>query len=327
MIFWETYSLFLAQTVTIVLAILIVLIFLSAAKAKSKLKSGGELVIKPLNEVFDEIRDQCEQTILSKKERKKLKRTRKAVLKKDAKKSHDRLYVLRFDGDLAASKVTQLRQEVSALLAVANKQKDEVLICVESPGGMVHGYGLAASQLARLRDAGLKVTVSVDKVAASGGYMMACVAHKIIAAPFAVLGSIGVVAQMPNFHRLLDKHGVDFEQQTAGQYKRTLTMFGKNTDEDRAKFQEEIEDIHQLFKQFVSHNRPQLDIDAVATGEHWYGTRAQEYKLVDELMTSDDYLMGAHKQGKKIYQLEQRIKPSFVSRIMTSASLALARYS
>ena len=108
-------------------------------------------------------------------------------------------------------------------------------------------YGLAASQMQRIRDKKLKLTVCVDKVAASGGYMMAVVADKIIAAPFAVLGSIGVLAQVPNFHRLLKKHDVDFEMLTAGKYKRTLTMFGENTDKGREKFQEDIEDTHVLF--------------------------------------------------------------------------------
>lgn len=319
----ETYGLFLAETLTVVVAIGLVLIMISAIKMKNKLRASGELVVTEMNEEFDGVQQECEALVLDKKERKARKKSHKQVLKKQKDQPKKRVYLIKFDGDLAASGVTQLREEVSAVLSVANKEHDEVLVCVESPGGMVHGYGLAASQLSRIRDRGISLTVSVDKVAASGGYMMACVANKIIAAPFAVLGSIGVVAQMPNFHRLLDKHGIDFEQQTAGQYKRTLTMFGKNTDEDRAKFQEDIEDIHQLFKSFVAQNRPQVDIDQVATGEHWYGTRALEHQLVDELLTSDDYLALAHQSGKKLFRFEKRVKPGLVQKLMHSAQSAV----
>ncbi len=200
-----------------------------------------------------------------------------------------RLYVLDFDGDLKASATQDLREEISSVLAVA-RSGDEVLLRLESAGGLVHSYGLAASQLQRIRDAGIQLTVTVDKVAASGGYMMACVANRILAAPFAVIGSIGVLAQLPNFHRLLRKANVDFEQLTAGDYKRTLTMFGENTDEDRAKMQEDLEDTHLLFKDFVAEHRSQVDIDKVATGEIWYGQRAIARGLVDELKTSDSFV-------------------------------------
>ena len=197
--------------------------------------------------------------------------------------------MLNFDGDIRANATDNLREEVSVVLGQA-REGDEVLVRVESPGGLVHGYGLAASQLQRFRDAKVPLTVAVDKVAASGGYMMACVADRILAAPFAVLGSIGVLAQLPNFHRLLQKHDIDFELLTAGEYKRTLTMFGENTDKGREKFVEELEETHTLFKDFVGTNRPSLDIAKVATGEVWYGSRALEEGLVDELCTSDDFV-------------------------------------
>ena len=170
------------------------------------------------------------------------------------------------------------------------REGDEILVKVESPGGLVHGYGLAASQLRRIRDAEVHLTIAVDKVAASGGYMMACVADRIIAAPFAVLGSIGVLAQLPNFHKLLKKNDIDFELYTAGEYKRTLTMFGENTQKGREKFVEELEQTHGLFKEFVAANRPQLDIDKVATGEVWYGQQAVQEGLVDDLQTSDAFV-------------------------------------
>ena len=184
---------------------------------------------------------------------------------------------------------TNLREEISAIIPQI-VTGDEVLVTLESAGGMVHSYGLAASQLQRIKNAGVPLIIAVDKVAASGGYMMACVADRIIAAPFAVLGSIGVVAQLPNFHRLLQKNNIDFELLTAGEYKRTLTMFGENTEKGREKFVEELEETHSLFKSFVSANRPALDIAKVATGEVWYGQNALAEGLVDELQTSDAFV-------------------------------------
>jgi serine protease SohB len=212
--------------------------------------------------------------------------------------------------------VENLREEISAVVQVA-RPSDEVLLRLESSGGMVHTYGLAASQLRRIRQAGIRLTAAVDEVAASGGYMMACVADRIIAAPFAVIGSIGVVAQLPNFNRFLREHNVDFELHTAGEYKRTLTLFGENTEAARAKFREEIEDTHALFKTFVTDNRPQLDIAQVATGEHWYGSRALERKLVDAIQTSDDYLLAASKD-KDIYEVRFKRRQGLPERLAHS---------
>lgn len=215
-------------------------------------------------------------------------------LAKEAKirrKNNQKIFVLDFKGDIQASAVENLREEITLILATAKAGRDRVVVRLESPGGMVHGYGLAAAQLVRLRDAGFHLTICVDKVAASGGYMMACIANEIISAPFAVVGSIGVVAQVPNFNRLLKEHNVDFELYTAGQYKRTVTMFGENTPEGKAKFEEELQQTHILFKHFVEKYRPQLNVDKVATGEHWYGQDALDLNLVDKLQTSDEYLL------------------------------------
>jgi serine protease SohB len=197
--------------------------------------------------------------------------------------------VLEFDGDVHASDTENLREEISAVLPQI-REGDEILVKLESPGGLVHGYGLAASQLQRIADAKIPLTIAVDKVAASGGYMMACVANNIIAAPFAVLGSIGVIAQLPNFNRLLKKHDIDIELLTAGEYKRTLTMLGENTDKGRQKFVEELEETHTLFKEFVGENRPMLDIAKVSTGEVWYGRKAIDVGLIDKLQTSDAFV-------------------------------------
>ena len=223
------------------------------------------------------------------------------------------MFVLRFDGDLKASSVDTLREAITAILLAATPE-DHVLVCLESGGGLVPHYGLAASQLQRIRDAKLHLTVAIDKIAASGGYMMACVANEIIAAPFAIIGSIGVVAQLPNFHRFLEKNNIDFEQITAGQYKRTLTVFGKNTAEGREKLQTEVEETHTLFKSFVSTHRPAVDIEKIATGEHWYASQCVEKKLVDTLQTSDDYLL-SKKDTHALYEIHYKFKQSFMKRL------------
>ena len=233
--------------------------------------------------------------------------------KKDKEDKSQQVFVLDFDGDIKATAVKHLREEISTLISTANKG-DEVVIRLESGGGMVHSYGLAAAQLVRLKDAGLKLTVCVDKIAASGGYMMACVADTIIAAPFAVIGSIGVVSQLPNFHKLLKKNDVDYEMFTAGDYKRTVTVFGENDDEDRAKYQQELEQTHDLFKHFVNTYRSQLDLDKVANGEHWYGEDALKLQLVDTLQTSDSYILELM-DNHEVYALHSRQKPTLAEKL------------
>lgn len=246
---------------------------------------------------------------------KKAKQSLKQKLKNKSKKedSAQQVFVLDFDGDMKATAVKHLRDEISTLISTANKG-DEVIVRLESSGGLVHSYGLAAAQLARLKDAGLKLTVCVDKVAASGGYMMACVADTIIAAPFAVIGSIGVVSQLPNFHKWLKNHDVDYEMFTAGDYKRTVTVFGENDDEDRAKYQQELEQTHLLFKDFVNRYRNMLDLDKVATGEHWYGEDALHLNLVDRLQTSDSYIL-ERMADHEVYALQSRQKPTLAEKL------------
>ena len=234
-----------------------------------------------------------------------------------------RVFVLDFYGDINASECDLMREEITAVLSQAT-DKDEVVVKVESGGGMVHSYGLAASQLARITQKNIPLTVCVDKVAASGGYMMACVANKIVAAPFAILGSIGVVASLPNFHKLLKKNDIDYEMFTAGEYKRTVTMFGENTEKGRAKFVEDLEDTHVLFKEFVSENRPQVDIEKVATGEIWFGRRAKDVNLIDEIITSDEYLL-SQIETADIFQVEYVYKKSIQEKLGFAAQGAVDR--
>lgn len=275
-------------------------------------KHETELKIVHLNKEQNHYKQQLLMNIGDKKQLKKsLKKS--LFCKKKSIKEDSKVYVLDFHGDMKATAVQPLREEINALLTIAEKE-DEVILRLESSGGLVHAYGLAASQLARIKEAGLKLTVCIDKVAASGGYMMACVADKILSAPFAVVGSIGVVAQVPNFHDFLEKHNVDVEIFTAGKYKRTVTMFGENKEENKQKFQEELEQTHTLFQDFVSQYRPQLELEKVATGEHWYGTDALNLKLVDELKTSDSYILELMKKHD-IYVICSQQKPTLAEKL------------
>lgn len=305
--FLTEYGLFLAKVVTFVVAALVVIsVLMSAAqKERGDHEGEGELKIRKLNEKYEKLREAIQSRLMSDQQRKAFQKARKkeqkaekkaAKAKKDTGEQDDsrgRVYVLDFDGDIKASDTDPLRRAITAVLSIADPEKDEVVIRLESGGGLVHSYGLAAAQLDRIRSKGVRLTACVDKVAASGGYMMACVADRIVASPFAILGSIGVVAQLPNFHRFLKKNDVDFEVLTAGEHKRTMTIFGENTDKGRQKFLEDLEDTHGLFKEYVSERRPNLDIAAVANGDIWFGKRALEVKLIDEIKTSDEYLIEA----------------------------------
>jgi serine protease SohB len=314
------YGLFLLKVITFVVAIVVVLVLAMGLSGKNGLQH--DLSIDSLNDKYSDMRNMLRQAVLSKHEWKAVAKADKKAEKAKGKSAPEgdnarkRTYVINFDADIRASAADSLREEVSAVLSVA-RPVDEVVVGLENPGGTVHDHGFAASQLQRIRGKDIPLVVIVDKVAASGGYLMACVANRIIAAPFAIIGSVGVIAQVPNFSRVLEKQGVDFEQVTAGKYKRTVTMFGKNTDEDRAKLKEELEEVHHLFKSMVAHYRPELDIERVATGEHWYGTQAIELGLIDAIGSSDDYLMSAITDSD-IYAITFKGKQPLFQRIQQS---------
>lgn len=322
--FLYEYGMFLAKAVTIVVAIVAVIIVVLASTVKHK-SDKGELRITNLSEELEELKHSLKEELLTKKQfkayEKQLKTDEKAKEKAAEEDHKGKVFVIDFKGSIDAAEVASLREEISAILTIAEKD-DEVIVNVESGGGMVHGYGLASSQLDRLRQAEIRLTICVDKVAASGGYMMACVANKIYAAPFAIVGSIGVVAQLPNFNRLLKKHEIDYEQHTAGDFKRTLTVFGENTDEGRQKFQQELEETHELFKAFVTKYRPQLDLAKVATGEHWYGQQAIELGLIDAISTSDDVLMQLASE-RTVYKLRYQVRKKLADKIAHGASLSV----
>ncbi|HKM38374.1 MAG TPA: protease SohB [Thiopseudomonas sp.] len=316
------YAGFLARAVTVLIVIAVVLALMTAMRSRGRTRSG-ELAVTSLNEFYTDLKENIEYSVLDKAQLKAIKKANKLKLQADKKSTAEkkRIYVLDFDGDIKASAAENLRHEITALLSIA-KPTDEVVLRLESGGGMVHSYGFASSQLARIREAKIPLTVCIDKVAASGGYMMACIGDKILSAPFAAVGSIGVVAQIPNIHRLLKKNNIDIEVLTAGEYKRTLTMLGENTEPARQKFLEELQTTHDLFKEFVSQFRPQLDIDAVATGEVWLGTDAQRLTLVDTLQTSDEYL-SKHAQEADVFLLEFVQKKSLQERVGLTAGTAV----
>ncbi|PVX33448.1 inner membrane peptidase [Pasteurella langaaensis DSM 22999] len=320
------YGIFILEILTILLIIGAIIFAIIALKQK-KNAIHGELELTDLAKEFEENSKKVRDFYLTEDELKTQEKAEKKAEKAKAKEQMAKrksgellekeikptLYVLDFKGDVQASATGALREEISTILSVA-KPEDEVLLRLESPGGVVHGYGLAASQLARLKQHGIKLTVAVDKVAASGGYMMACVADKIVSAPFAIIGSVGVVAQVPNIHRLLKKHDVDVDVMTAGEFKRTVTVLGENTEKGKQKFQQELEETHELFKQFVAQNRPHLDVNQIATGEHWFGQQALNLKLVDEIETSDDLILQAIKE-KSVLAVHYKQKKSILQKL------------
>ena len=308
--FFAGLLLFWLKALGLIAFIVIGLVFLIAMIAKVKGKNQkGLLTIENISADFESERQALEAETLDKKALKALRKERKAAEKARRGATEKRLFVLEFKGDLKAEEAENLAESVTALLQIATEQ-DQVLLKLESAGGVVQGYGFAAAQLARIRDKSLKLTIAVDQVAASGGYLMAAVAHEIIASPFAIIGSIGVVAQIPNFHRLLTEKGVDFEQVTAGEYKRTLTLFGKNTKAEREKLKEQLEAIHHQFKTFIQEYRPQINLAEVATGEYWLAKHALELHLVDRLQVSDDFILSAYQQDHKIYRIRYLRKKS-----------------
>lgn len=337
--FFAEYGVFLAKTLTLVLAIVFVVgVLVSLGQRQKRHVKQGFIDIQNLNDRYREMADimsaavlseaeykaQCKREKKEEKQERKREKQRLGKEKEDAVSGKPRVYVIDFVGDLRASKTDALAHQVTAVLMQA-RPEDEVVVRLESPGGMVHGYGLAASQLQRIRDRNIPLTVCVDKVAASGGYMMACLGNRILAAPFAVIGSIGVVAQVPNLHRVLQKYDVDYDLFTAGEYKRTVTVFGENTEKAKQKFQQELEETHVLFKDFVSRFRPVLDISAVATGETWYGQQALSLHLVDAIQTSDDYLYGLHKKEADLYHVNWMEHHSLAERLGLVTESALVR--
>ena len=347
------YGLFFAKAITVVMAIVAVLIaFVAIAmKQKGQASGKGQLEIHSISDALEDVTDYAEKMLLSDAQLKQFMKDKKAEEKAKAKAdkaatklaaknkigsdpnlsdspakiSTDkaRLFVINFHGSVDAHEVANLREEITAILLAA-EDNDEVLVNLESGGGVVHGYGLAASQLQRIKAKGLKLTICVDKVAASGGYMMACVADRLICANFAIIGSIGVIAQMPNFNKLLKKNDIDFEQHTAGDYKRTLTVFGENNNEGRAKFKAELEEVHVMFKDFVNTNRPSLDIEKVATGEYWFGLQAKDLGLVDELATSDDIILELNKT-REIFSVKYSEKKNVMEKLGFAAENTMFR--
>jgi serine protease SohB len=316
--FLSEYGMFLAKAVTIIITIAIIIGLAASGGSKSE---EGKPKIKHLNKTLGELKNHFESEILSKKEIKALKKASKKKDKND--ESLPKVYVLDFNGDIKASQAKQMKDEITAILSMSSKPQ-EVVVKLESGGGMVHEYGFASSQLERITRSGIPLTVCVDRVAASGGYMMAAVADKIVAAPFAILGSIGVIAQLPNFNKVLKKNDIDFEVHTAGEYKRTLTMFGENTDKAREKFREDLTEVHGMFKHFVETNRPVVNVEEVANGDVWYGNKAIELNLVDELKTSDEYLQAKTLEAD-VYLISQQKKKTLPQKLGLAAQQSVSK--
>ena len=321
--FWLDIAAFLVKAIIIVAAIGgLALLIARLARSGEEKDDESKIKVHSLNERYDRMRDDLSAPLLDRKARRALRKARKKE-RKTAKSDEGarRVYVLGFKGDMRASAVKRLAHEIDAVLMVARAEKDEVALRLESPGGTVTGYGLAAAEILRLRERKVKVTALVDQVAASGGYMMACAADRIVAAPFAVVGSIGVVAPIPNLHRLLKKNDVDFEEMTAGEYKRSVSVLGEITPAGREHFREKLDDTHQAFKDHVARCRPRLDIARVATGDTWLASDALPLGLVDEIMTGDAWLFRA-REGARLVEVTTEAHKTLMERLMGGIGVA-----
>jgi len=318
------YGFFLLKVITVLLVILIPILMISSSTKHRKETDKGRIIVKNLSNKLEEIGVTLKSAEMDPKAYKSFLKERNKKKKKEIKgKSKEIVYVLDFKGDIQASAVGKLKQEVNAIIASQVKCK-EVVIKVESGGGSAYAYGLCAAELKRLVDNKIKLTVCIDKIAASGGYLMSCVATKIVAAPWAIVGSIGVIAQLPNFHRLLKKLDIDIEMHTAGKFKRTLTTLGENTKQGREKFISELEDLHVVFKDFVKENRSKIQVAKVSTGEVWQGEKAKKLGLIDEIGTSDDYLLKLASKFK-LLEIQYFEKKPFTARIGSAAEVIVEK--
>jgi serine protease SohB len=316
--FLKDYLLFTVKSTTIILIFFLISFgFGNLGNKENKLNDMGLLTIQNLTEQYNNIRLNIIRKTYSKKEADKI----IADYQHNKVQSGSRTFVIKFDGDIQAKEVDSLKKEINAILSIATKE-DKVVLILESPGGTVNGYGLAASELERIRDKGINLTVLIDKVAASGGYMMAVIGNKIIAAPFAIIGSIGVLMEMPNFNDMLEKEGVRYEQITSGKYKRTISMLGKNTEEGRKKMQQDLDGIHQAFKELIKLKRENVDIEKISTGEYWLAKQAKELGLVDEIMTSDNYLTSLYKKNTPVFLIKYERKIPFMEKVMNSLGIS-----
>lgn len=257
----------------------------SLLSRKGKAQNEQKIALKSYEKRYYEALTPQVREFVEKKDLTALKKAQKAAQKEKG----SCLYVIDFDGDMQASNTVQLAETTSCLLPLL-RSTDKVLVRVKSSGGLVPHYGYAASQLSRLRSKA-SLTVAIDHIAASGGYLMACVAHEIIAAPFAIVGSIGVVGLVPNVHPLLKNHGIDVHEHTAGEYKRSLSPWAAVTPEKVQRYEHELSMTHELFQEFVQQYRPNLEPEVLQTGEYRYAARSVgDTGLVDKVQSSDDFI-------------------------------------
>ena len=308
--FWLDLAAFVIKALVIVAAVGGLAILIARLARSGDGGQDREIAIKSINDRYDAMRDALDAKLLEKKARKALAKARK----KEAKTRHGepagkRIYVLNFKGDLRATAVKNLGREIDAVLTVARPGDDEVIVRIDSGGGTVTGYGLAAAEIFRLRARQISVTASVDQVAASGGYMMACAADRIVAAPFAVVGSIGVVASVPNLHKLRQKNAIDYEDITAGEFKRTVSVLGEITPAGRDHFQGKLEAIHDAFKAHVAARRPGADVARIANGDTWLASDALALGLVDEIVAGDELLFRA-RDSARLYEVKWEARKS-----------------
>lgn len=298
-----SYAIFFLKIITIIILLLTTIIICLILITN---KDNNYIKIKNINKKYITLKKLFLSKISKKIERKNL-------IKEENLTKTKNLFVLHFNGDINASDINNLK-DILSIIILNKTHVDEVLIKLTSNGGIVTNYGLAASQLKRLKNENINLTISIDTIAASGGYMMACVANKIIASHFSIIGSIGVLGIIPNINKILTKNNIEIEYHTSGKYKKTLSIIGENTEIGRKKFIESLENTHFLFKNFVKENRSQINIEEIATGEYWYGVDALKLNLIDKIQTSDEYII-ENLNNANIYEIKLSEKINIKNKI------------
>lgn len=181
-------------------------------------------------------------------------------------------------------------------MAEDDERVKAIVLRVDSPGGTV----AASEEIATyVKECEKPVVVSVGDVGASGAYMISSQADSIWANPGSSVGSIGVIAQIPNVSGLLDMVGVEFQTFTAGEYKDAGSAYRDLTKEEEALIQGEVEEAYDQFIDIVAEGRglERAKVEELAIGWTWSGVRAKELGLVDEVGTYRDALEDAAERG------------------------------
>jgi protease IV len=187
--------------------------------------------------------------------------------------------------------ITGDKRTLEMIERVAKSNASAAIIRIDSPGGTVSGSEALYDAL-RALSARKPVVAVVDGMAASGGYVAAVAADRIIARQTAIVGSIGVLMQYPNVGKLLENWGVRVESIKSAPLKAAPSGFEPTSPEARAAIQRVIDDNFDWFKALVKTRRAMNDAEvaAVSDGRVHSGRQGLGLKLVDSIGSENDAL-------------------------------------